>query len=228
MEVAKYQLDGNNIITIYVSEPCLGLSEPGIFMVIHQRLVNEKIVTINKWFVQSKTCNASIIENLDLFFWTNFIYDYKQGVFLVEQDNWDKITWVYNRKLHYDINFLESYNCFIASFEIKTDDIGAWHHSLITDEGSYKTFGTKEKYYGILNIDGTIRQNKLFKGENLTSIEETITLPENTSLKDFKTNRLQALIKKNREKAEEYNKKAASYRDKDVMKVLNDFKKTNH
>ena len=75
-----------------------------------------------------------------------------------------------------------------------------------------------------MNIDGIIRQNKLFKGEDLTSIEETITLPENTSLKDFKTNRLQVLIQKNKEEAEEYNQKAASYRDKDVIKVLNDFK----
>lgn len=229
MEVTKYQLDGNNIITIYIEESCHGPSEPETFTVIHQRLINEKIVTINKWFVQSKTYNASIIENLNLFFWKNFIYDYKQGKFLVEQNNWDEITWVYNRRAHYDINFLESYNCFIASFEIKPDDICKCHRSLITDEYSYETFGINERYYGILNIDGTIRQNKLFKGEDLTSIEETITLPRNSSLKDFKADRLQTLIQKNKEEAEKYDQKVSLYRDKDVMDVLNDYsKKTNY
>lgn len=123
----------------------------------------------------------------------NAIYNYKEGKFIVLQNTWKLIESDQN-----DI-ILKKYNGFLASFKIKSDyeedDIFSYNNT-ITGEKIVECFGISDgNYFAILNIDGTIRWNKLFKGESFSAITEIINLNEYESLDEFKKERKQYVKK---------------------------------
>lgn len=63
----------------------------------------------------------------------------------------------------------------------------------ITKEKMYKSFALTETYYALVNTDGTIRGNKLFKGANFSEITEIIDLKAYSSLREFKEIRIKEL-----------------------------------
>lgn len=157
----------------------------------------------------------------------NAIYNYKEGKFIVPQNTWELIESDQN-----DI-ILKKYNVFLASFKIKSDyeedDIFSYNNT-ITGEKIVECFGVSDgNYFAILNIDGTIRWNKLFKGESFSAITEIINLNEYESLDKFKKERKQLCNNIKIEKKQKYYELIESrndgsispYLDNEVIKVLN-------
>ena len=90
----------------------------------------------------------------------NAIYNYKEGKFVVPQNTWGLVESGRGNSI------LKKYNGFLASFGIRSDyeedDVYAYDNS-ITGERIVESFEVEDgDYYAILDIDGTIRENKLF------------------------------------------------------------------
>lgn len=130
-------------------------------------------------------------------------------------------------------SILKKYNGFLASFGIRSDyeedDVYAYDNP-ITGERIVESFVVEDgDYYAILNIDGTIRGNKLFKGKSFSKITKIIDLDEYESLDAFKKERKQLCNDKKQKSKQEYYQLVESrndgsispYLDSEVAKVLN-------
>ena len=164
------------------------------------------------------------------------VYDYENCKFVIEKGKFDNIGYDASMSVidKYQSNYLEKYNCFLGYFTLtcKTDCgvLEQIHYtSLINDQQHWHSFEPpKETYYALINKDGSIRGNRLFKGENLTKIEEVIDLRNYKSLEDFKKQRIEVLTQiKNKNKQDYYerlkrinNVTDSPYLDEEVIKVL--------
>ena len=99
----------------------------------------------------------------------------------------------------------------------------------VTNEKMVASFGFDDGiYYAILNIDGTIRGNKLFKGSSFSRISQIIDLNEYESLGAFKQERKQLCNDKKKKLKQEYQQmiearndgSISPYLDSEVAKVL--------
>jgi hypothetical protein len=215
-----YILDKENVIIV--------IKDGDKYKMIHKRLIDNKLIEINSWYLNSYFfgyANSDVcLSNLNLFKVQgkfgklNSLYDYKTAKFIVSPNTWDYLSF----------DYMDMYQCFLAHFEIKStyqeDDI-LYLTSPITNERVTKSFSVKDSsYYALLNYDGSIRCNKLFKGNSFSQIEEIIDLNNYQSLEDFKKERINICnIRKNKLKEEYYNKinnGTFLYLDKEVERIM--------
>lgn len=231
----SYILDDENAIIVIKNNNRSTLNEYG-YRMIHQRLKNGKLIEINSWYLDVYYFGISkevvLIKDLNLFKvqknhrYFDALYDYKNGGFLVSKGIWDSINSGVNNKI------LTKYNGFHATFSISSDfeggDIFSYINA-ITNERIIKKFDVQDgTYHALLNIDGTIRGNKLFKGSALSRIEEIIDLDQYESLEAFKQERKQICNAEKQRQKQEYQKMIASrndgnispYLDSEVAKIL--------
>lgn len=229
----RYILDEEDAIIVIHSDETTG------YIMIHERLVDDKLVEINRWpmtgyyfgyihdITPIKELHLFKIQNGNQF---NALYDYKSGNFVIPRKTWDIVEFGRDNEL------LKKYNGFLASFNISSDyendDVYAYDNE-ITGEKIVESFSVKDGiYYAILNIDGTIRGNKLFKGNSFSKITKIIDLDEYESLDEFKKERKQLCNVQKQKSKQEYYKLLESrkdgsvspYLDNEVAKILN-FKK---
>lgn len=198
----EYPLDENNRIIVSLNRDNYS------YEMIHKRLVNNNYKIINKWFINPyyhnyirkdsiiKDLNLFQIENADGHF--NAWYDYKKAKFIISQGVWDEITFGENNE------YLKKHNCALASFTVKSDyeddDIYTYDSAIDGKKmiGSFET--TDGKYFAILDLNGKIRNNVLFKGESIYKISSVIQLCLYKSLDEFKNIRKYVCneLKKNR------------------------------
>lgn len=227
----KYILDDENAIILIRNDEKTG------YIMIHERIVDEELIEMNRWFLRTyyfgSIHNVSVIKNLNLFQVQNgsgdfnALYNYKEARFVVAQNIWQD---VYSGRHN---NYLKKYNGFLASFSIlsdyEEDDVYRYENA-ITGEEIVESFIVKDgNYYAILNIDGTIRGNKLFKGTCFSKIEEIINLDGYETLDEFKEERKRICNKQKQKNKQEYYELLKSrndgsispYLDSEVVKIIN-------
>lgn len=236
-----YILDNENAI-IVVNNP--DFNSKYRYLMVHQRLIDGSLVDINKWELITYYYGVKdvVLNDFNLFMVQGShgrcgaLYNYKEDRFVTKIGDWEIISsGNYAAGVEYHlphVNYLEQYNCFLANFSINTTyqagDIISYTHP-ITRERMVHSFNlTDGKYFALLNIDGTIRGNKLFKGSSFSKINEIIDLNEYKSLEDFKEKQLVKLEALKHKIIMDYLREVHSreesnispYKDLDVMRVL--------
>lgn len=163
------------------------------------------------------------------------IYDYEQGKFVVQKGVFDNIGYDASMGIidQYTpcTDYLKRYNCFLAYFTLDGGSVKdeLEYTSLINGQQYWYSFEPpKETYYALINLDGTIRGNKIFKGNNLTKIEQVIDLGKYGSLEEFRTQRrgeLNKIAKQNKQAYYDrvgtgYFENPSPYLDEEVIKVM--------
>lgn len=230
----KYILDDENAIIVIKNNDTHTHSEH--YIMIHQRLQNGRLVEINRCYISSYYFGTihdhSQIKELNLFKVQDgcgsfdALYDYKSGKFVVSQGVWREIRTGRNNEI------LNKYNGFLATFGISADyeegDVFSYTNPM-TNEKIVESFGiTDGIYYAIINTDGTIRGNKLFKGSSFSKISQIIDLDKYESLDAFKQERKQLCNEKKKKQKQEYQQmietrndgSISPYLDSEVAKVL--------
>ena len=228
--VDGYYLDDNNAIIVTIGENAK-------YNMLHIRLVNGKLAIINRWVTNNYHIgfihDLAVIKDLNLFQIQNdegsfnALYNYIEGKFIVPLNTWKEIDAGKGNSI------LKKYNGFLAHFEIQSDyeeDDEYSYINPITGERIFESFTVKDDtYYAIINIDGTIRGNKLFKGKSFSKITEIIDLDKFQSIDEFKSERTQACNSQKQDNKQKYQELLAyrndgsisPYLDSEVSKVLN-------
>lgn len=231
----RYFLDGQNVIVVINNDGKTEHNES--YIVIHERLVDKRLVEINRWYMNGyyfgAIHNITVIKDLNLFQVQNgsgnfnALYDYKQGKFVVPRKKWGVVSY----KLG-NVNYLTEYNGFIAVFGISSDyehDDCYSYINPVTNKKIVESFSVNDgDYYAILNLDGSIRGNKLFKGSSFSKIEKIIDLDEYESLEAFKSERKQLCNEEKKKRKQQYyqligsrnNGSLSPYYDEEVLKTL--------
>lgn len=243
----RYFLDDENVIVV-INNP--DKKSKNHYITIHYRLIEGELVEINRWYHRSYYFgphDADVIKELNLFMvqgghgvGTNShkchhaIYHYKLDKFIVPDGEFDCIgttNHVAGMSYHVDgPNYLKEYGCFLAYFSLsstyKDGDIISYQNPVTMEQMLYN-FNHHELYFALLNTDGTIRGNKLFKGENFSRVDTIIDLDNYSSLKEFKQERIKILnYNKHQEQLAYYQKLTTNddsispYLDKEVLNVL--------
>lgn len=230
----RYILDDENAIIVIENNDRNTHSE--YYIMIHQRLENGILVEIDRWYISGyyfgSIHDVTVIKDLNLFQVQNScgafnaLYDYKNGKFVVPRGVWGVVESGRNNSI------LKKYNGFLASFGISSDyeegDVYSYINPM-TNEKIVESFGVKDgTYYAILNTDGTIRGNKLFKGSSFSKISQIIDLDQYESLDAFKQERKQLCNDKKQKQKQEYQQmietrndgSISPYLDGEVAKVL--------
>lgn len=226
----KYILDDENVIIVVYNS---AINE---YTMIHKRLVDNYLERINSWQVKAyyfgSIHNITVIPDLNLFQVQNncgsfnALYDFKEAKFVVSQNIWGNVEAGRNNE------YLEKYNGFLAMFEVKSDyeegDVYSYDNP-ITGERIVESFAVSDDiYYAIIDFDGTIRGNKLFKGSSFSKITEIIDLDNYESIDQFKNERKKICNEKKQKAKNEYFQMIESrndgsispYLDSEVAKVL--------
>ncbi len=218
----KYILDNNNAIIITKTN--------NFYTMIHYRLINDTLIEINRWKVNSYYFGyiqeLSLIKNFNLFKVQNgtgnfnAIYNYKLDKFIIPQNKWEII----------DFNLFNDYKCFLCSFNINSnftnDDIYTYFNEITNRNETEKFYFNDGKYFALIDVNGNIIGNKLLKGFSLSKITDIIDLNDYNSLEEFKNSRiLYCNNEKERLKEEHYKKLQANstnspYLDNEVSKIL--------
>ena len=183
----KYYLDDDNAILVQYN------NEKQNYTMIHKRLVDNELVEVNRWtlnnYYYGGIHGVTVLDDLNIFQVQNgsgnfnALYDYIKGKFIVKQNTWGIVEAGRNNE------YLKKYNGFLASFYLQSKyeegDVYSYDNP-ITDETIVESYSVKDGYYyAILEKDGTIRGNKLFKGESFSKIKEIIDLDNYNSLEEF-------------------------------------------
>jgi len=166
------------------------------------------------------------------------IYDYEHGEFIVKNGTFDNIGYDASMNIIDQCNsstdYLKYHNCFLAYFTLtSTGEQSVQEQLLYTSlidgrQHWYDFEPPKETYYALINLDGTIRGNKIFKGNNLAKIEQVIDLRQYGSLEEFKTQRRKELTEIGKQNKKAYFDKVGTghfenpspYMDEEVIKVM--------
>lgn len=233
--IDRYILDDENAIVVIENND--RNAEGEYYIMIHQRLQDEKLVEINRWNISGYYFggihDVTVIKELNLFQIQNScgkfnaLYDYKNDKFVVPRGVWNFVD--AGRRNN---EILKKYNGFFASFEISSDyeegDVYSYINP-ITNVKIVESFNVKDgTYYAMINIDGTIRGNKLFKGDSFSKITEIIDLEQYGSIESFKNERKQVCNDKKTKRKQEYQQMIAArndgsispYLDSEVAKIL--------
>ena len=224
----KYILDNENAIIV--------IKDENGYVMIHERLVDDDLVEINRWpmdnYYFGSIHDAAPIESLGLFKIQSgrgtfdALYDYKNDKFVIPPKTWEDID--FGRCDQY----LEKYNGVLAYFSISSDyekdDLFTYENE-ITGEEIEKSFRVKDGYYAIINFDGTIRENKLFKGSTFSKITEIIDLDKYESLDAFKEERKKICNDIKKKQKQEYYQmieerndgNISPYLDSEVARIFN-------
>ena len=191
----RYILDDENAIVVIKNNDRHTHCQE--YIMIHRRLQEGKLIEMNRWYINTYYFGAieriAPIKELNLFRMHNgsgafdALYDYKKGEYVIPRGVWKEIMAGRNNEI------LNEYNGFLAYFEILSDyekgDVFAYN-TPITNERIVQSFCVKDdNYYAIINTDGTIRGNKLFKGSSFSKISEIIDLNQYESMDAFKQER---------------------------------------
>ena len=148
------------------------------------------------------------------------IYNYKTAQFIVPEGIWHNI--------YYGEEILSSFQGILVYLDIDSDTYSFAYNNAVYDAMFHdlekQNFNFQERYYAIINFDGTIRANKLFKGESFHKITEIIDLNNYSSLQEFIEERKQICNEQAKGKRDEFiNRlnKGSPYIDKEVVQVLN-------
>lgn len=219
----EYFLDKSNRIIVILDNDIYQ------YKMVHQRLIDGKYINIKKWAIKPYYYDMihynAVIEDLNFFQVQNANggfeawYDYKNGKFIIEPGIWDEISLGTNNE------YIDKYNGAIANFTIKSDyenDDIIKYESAIDGKEKLITFEVNDgKYFAILNLDGTIRNNVLFKGQSIYEINQIIYLSQYHSLEDFKQRRKMICNALKKERKEQYyTNDYSQYIDKEVARVL--------
>ena len=228
----KYILDKENAIIV--------IKDGNGYAMIHERLIDDNLVEINRWPLdnyyysyRSDERDKAHIWSLDLFKIQsgrgtyNALYDYKNDKFVIPPKIWDRI------RVGKDDLYLKKYNGILASFNISSDkekdDVFTYENE-ITGEKIEESFKVNDGYYyAIINLDGTIRGNKLFKGSTFPKITEIIDLDKYESLDAFKEERKKICNDTKKKQKQEYYQmieerndgNISPYLDSEVARIFN-------
>lgn len=193
----RYLLDESNAIILVENNDKASHNET--YIMIHERLIDGKLKEINRWYMNGyyfgSIHRVTPIKNLNLFKvqngtgYFNALYDYKNDMFIVPQGDWNLLEFGRDNK------YFEQFNGILASFSISSDydeDDVVSYTNPITNEKITESFRVRDgNYYAVLNLDGTIKGNKLFKGIDFSRIKSIIDLSEYGTLTEFKKARKQ-------------------------------------
>ena len=229
----KYVLDDKNAI-IVIRNP--NKKSSYYYIMIHERLIDDELQEINRWNMESyhfgSIHDQSVIKQYSLFKVQgtngnfNALYNYKKAQFVIPQREWQTLYFGKNDK------YLKEYNGILGEFRIdstpeKSDMIS--YISPLTNEKIVESFSVSDgNYYAIINLDGSIRKKKLFKGSSFSKIKKIIDLKEYGTLQEFKEERKRMCNEKKQNKKDAYYKmleerndgSISPYLDNEVIKVL--------
>jgi len=150
------------------------------------------------------------------------LYDFKNAEFIVKPGIWAYIN-NYNE-------CIKRHNGLLAGFTLCSkvlDDESLTYPDIFTGGQTHYFFNSDfETYFAILNYDGTIRGNKIFKGNAINSVTEIIDLSEYGSVEKFKEHRLLILEEQKQEKIRQYKEFIANrssispYFDNEVLSII--------
>lgn len=127
---------------------------------------------------------------------SSYVYNWQTYEFPVEVGTYDSLIHSYVEDGNAR-NYLDDYNCYIGKFTLSSDreesDIVTYYDYLEQGYKQHSFVQKDEPYFTILNIDGTIRDNKLFQGLSTSFINKEIDLNLYDSLEDFKEKRRKML-----------------------------------
>jgi hypothetical protein len=182
-----YILDHENAIVVFKNKA------DDNYKMVHVRFIEDSLNEINSWYIKQYYLGFSNsyvnLKKLNLFEVQNgcgnfdSLYDYKNDRFIIPQNEWYSIN----------LNYLDKYDGILGVFGIHSDyneDDEYSYRNSVTGEIMEATFSVSDgDYYGMINLDGSIRGNKLFKGSSFSKIEEIIDLDKYESLEQFKAER---------------------------------------
>lgn len=217
-----YVLDNTNAIAVFKKDS----NYMGEF--IHYRLNNNELIEVKK-FESSILFNnyISVIPGTtDLVricqIGVNAIYNYKTAQFIVPEGIWSSI--------HYDDWILNTNKGILVTLDIESELVSYSYdnkiYNVMYNSDQKQCFSVKEHYYAIINLDGSIRSNKLFKGDHFWEITEAIDLNNYPSLNDFILKRKQVCNEQAEAQKNEFIKGINNnFLDKEVVQILNLSKK---
>ena len=243
-------LDDDNKILVYENKKLI--NDDSKYMICHYQKINGELEEINKWYLKKyqRGDNGRYIKrehNLLLiqggssygrysYNCTDAIYNYKEGKFIVEKGMFDCIgtdnSVSCNDTNRTKIDYLKEYGCFIGYFKLystkEEDDVITYINEVTKEIVNYTFDYSSDLYFALINPDGTIRGNKLFKGKNFSEIYEEIKLENYESLEEFKIEIINELNNNKMMAKKEYyeiiSKKSkptfSLYLDEEVEKVL--------
>jgi len=166
------------------------------------------------------------------------IYDWKKAEFIVKSGIWDNIVMnsleFGHQKNLTNINYFEEYGAFVGYFTLKSDETEDFPKFIVwknpyTNDNMYYSFEQKDDtYFALIEVDGSIRGNKLFQGNSFSEITKVINLKKYGSLENFINFRKKELNMKRDQRKLEYDKKkkelnmeyVTPYLDDEVMKLF--------
>lgn len=240
-----YILDEKNSVVLIEQRD--NTNDTCINTMIHYRLENGKLIEMNRWNIDKYHFgihyNKDTLKELHLCMIqtangnNDAIYNYNLAKFIVKPGIWNNIS-IGNQASGIkfqapQIDYLKEYNGFLACFSLSSTyedekDVVSYKNP-ITQEKIYYSFNIDDGlYFAILNTDGSIRQNKLFKGQNFSRIVQIIDLDEYQSLEEFKQKRVEYLNQLKKQQKEKYYASLyanpqpyfSPYLDREVLKVL--------
>ena len=216
------------------------------YTMIHYRKVDSEIIEVNQWNLDNyyrrdnseyikKKYNLLLVQGNFDYGAPDSIYNYKEDRYVLEKGIFDIISTdclLESKRYFKKIDLLKKYGCFLGCFRLystkEEDDIIKYTNEITLEEIEYNFSKTSDLYFGLIDVDGTIRDNKLFKGCDFSRITEYIDLSKYPSLEEFKK---EVVINLNHQKNEEKKKyyeiikqkgyiNASLYLDEEVIKVL--------
>lgn len=180
--IDKFVIDLENVIFVYKNN-----DENGAYKIIHKRFENGSFVEVSTWYSNFYSNNYFIVGEEDLikvdsnFYSFKGLYDYKKGCFVVPLNIWYYLTDYY----------LKKYDGYLANFKLSStkSELSSYNLYTKTDNLNNKNL-LEEQYFALVNRDGTIRGNKIFKGNSLSKVTEIIDLSNYENIDAFKSERL--------------------------------------
>jgi len=234
-----YILDQQNSITVNLNPVNKN------YIISHERFENSSFSVIKSWELGSYFYGYNDKDNVfaeyNLFAVRGKkgeikgLYNYEKGAFAVPIGLWEKISpqnFIIGKNEQLPkVNFLKKYGCFLAGFTLSTKVLPnekVIYNNCFTKELITIDFNVTETYYALLNPDGTIRANQIFRGKSLSTVTDIIDLDKYESLMNFKATRKKDLEELKQQKKERYQQLLAAqpyesvspYQDQEVLKVL--------
>ena len=232
--IDSYILDAKNAIV--VKNHTYGYSN-STYTMIHQRIKDNLLIEVNRWTINNYYTgyirDNSVLKEHNLFKIQNGfggydgLYDYKEGSFIIKPGTWKYLEFGLNNEN------VENFAGIVAGFDITSslepnDEYSYFNE--ITGEQVIRSFKVNDgSYFAILNLDGSIRGNKLFKGTSLSKVDQVIDLNNYQSLDNFIYERIEICDDiKCREKNQFYSTLVETsdgvvlpYQDLEVARILN-------
>jgi hypothetical protein len=138
---------------------------------LHERLVNKRLDIINKWSIPYYSENQKniILEDYNLFIvktsddFYDYIYNYKEGSFVTPNNLWNKINICKDEK----DNLM--YEGFATSIDLNENNMDLFKKNYSVDNNV--NYG---RYYSILNIDGSIKDDCLYQYDKKIILKKNI------------------------------------------------------